>query len=193
METRQMIVRCSWSPLPMRYHSYVPFCRQGTGWPQKICPNPSLLPQLLAWSTNILKTKSFGAWTKHPRLLMANGPTALVPQSLLYEAAAHVSRASWSVQTKQNGSASPGDSLESKIWPFTADTTLEGSQALPRNNPLLFLTLTLSSCSHKSQISHISCGFLACLSAAAKLKACYHSSACWYRDTHNHKKNKTSK
>lgn len=47
----------------------------------------------------------------------------------------------------------------------------------PPNNRLLFLTSTLSSCSHKGQLSHISCGFLACLSTVAKFKACYHSPA----------------
>lgn len=90
---------------------------------------------------------------------------------------AHVSSAPLTDQTKAEWLCFTWGFIAKQRWIFTVDTTLEGSQALPRNNRLLFLTFILSSCSHKSQLSHISCGFLACLSTVAKFKACYHSPA----------------
>lgn len=90
---------------------------------------------------------------------------------------AHVSSAPLTDQTKAEWLCFTWGFTAKQRWIFTVDTTLEGSQALPHNNRLLFLTFILSSCSHKSQLSHISCGFLACLSTVAKFKACYHSPA----------------
>lgn len=178
-------------PWWMRHHSYFHFADEEWGVEEAVlhgreksatwtCPKFSVLLQPLMWNRNIPKTKPFGPLsTSMLRALLT--PTARLPSHPV------------SLDRKQSSSALPGDLLQSERWLFTVDTALEGSQALPQNNRLLFLTFTLSSCSHKSQISHISRGVLACLSTAAKFKACYHSPACWFRDTWKHKKNKVSK
>lgn len=121
------------------------------------------------WSLNNTPTTGDG-WQCH-----GSGTGQLRVQSCSALPTARGHSASVRSDGKQNSSALPGDLLQTQRWLFTVDTTLEGSQTPPHNNRLLFLTFTLSSCSHRSQISHISCRVLACLSSAAKFKACYHS------------------
>lgn len=143
------------------------------------CPKFSVaLLQLSIW--NILKIKPFGPWTTHLPLAMADSATGLAQDIHVYRAAQPFQQRVFAVLlSDQMGSRTallylgiycrPRDDYSQLIQ------RLKDLKLFPRNNRLLFLTFTLSSCSHRSQISHISCRVLACLSTAAKFKACYHS------------------
>lgn len=121
-----------------------------------------LLLQFLMWNMSTLKIKPFCPWTTHLPVVMAHSPTDLVQHIHIYRAAQPYQQHMLALllcQTRREADKlcfTWGFTAEQK-WLFTVDTMLKGPQSLPRSSRLLFLTFTLSSCSHKSQLSHISC------------------------------------
>lgn len=93
---------------------------------------------------------------------------------------AHGSSAPLTDQTKAEWLSSTWDLLPSKNGYSQLIQCLKDPEPCLTKQTVIS-NIHTSSCSHKGQLSHISCGFLACLSTVAKFQACYHSPADTWR------------